>query len=327
MIPQSSGRSFAVAARVTRFAPSPTGDLHLGGAFVALASHLIGERRLLRIEDIDTPRVVAGSAERIEEDLAWLGFRWDTAPGCVDAAVTLQSHRFGLYAAAIEELTRLGLTYLCDCSRSEIAGVASAPHAGEESVYPGTCREKSQTRAFKREPAVRLRVPAGIICGFVDGGAGGGRVSQHVDRDVGDFVLRRGDGVFSYQLAVAYDDAVMGITHVVRGRDLLASTPRQLLLMRLLRLPEPEGYIHLPLVLDDAGERVAKRSRGCSIRALRGAGVTAEAVLGELAHGLGLRGRSCAVSLPELERTLPRLCEIGWRRQSWSVPPHFSRFG
>jgi glutamyl-tRNA synthetase len=322
---------------VTRFAPSPTGDLHLGGALVALASYLLGDRCILRIEDIDTPRVVKGSRERIEADLAWLGFAWcankSEAQGKLQGASLasriasarmVQSERFGLYEAALRTLEQLGLTYPCDCSRAEIAQIASAPHAGDDVVYPGNCRNQDPGRPLKRAPSIRLRVPERTIIGFRDAGSGDGIVSQHVDRDVGDFVLRRGDGVFSYQLAVAYDDATMGVTHVVRGRDLLASTPRQLLLMRLLGLRAPSIYVHLPLVMDGAGERLAKRSQGACVRALRESGVAAEAVLGALACGLGVVDRDEPVSLAELKAQFAPHSEIAWSRTSWKIPERFA---
>lgn len=299
---------------VTRFAPSPTGDLHLGGAWTALASHALGGRRILRVEDIDEPRVVPGSLERIVSDLRWLGLHWDLGP---EDASTVQSARKALYRDALERLRAQGLVYPCDCSRAEIARIASAPHAGEDLVYPGTCRDLAPDRQFRRPPAQRLAVPPGAVERFQDEGGGGGVVSQHVGRDVGDFVLQRGDGLFSYQLAVAVDDATMGVTHVVRGRDLLASTPRQLLLMRLLELRAPSTYIHLPLVVDAAGERLAKRTRGARVRALREGGVSPEEVVGVLAFGLGL----AADAAPTTPDALAARC-AGWSgRLPWARAP------
>ncbi len=221
----------------TRFAPSPTGDLHVGGAWTALASWALarasGGRTVLRVEDIDTPRVVRGSSERILEDLAWLGLDWDEGPGAGGSyAPYTQSERATLYDAKLAELGSAGLTYPCDCSRAEISRVASAPHAGDEIIYPGTCRDAPRHREMKRSPAIRLRVPEGSRVVFVD--LVRGRIEQHVGPSVGDFVLRRGDGVYAYQLVVAVDDAAMKISHVVRADDLLASTARQLLLMDLL---------------------------------------------------------------------------------------------
>ena len=209
---------------VTRFAPSPTGDLHLGGAWTALASWALaragGGRTILRIEDIDTPRVVRGSAARIVEDLGWLGLDFDEGP-------VVQSERLPIYEAALGRLP----TYLCDCSRKEIARAASAPHVGEpgEAVYPGICRDAPPGREMKRAPAVRLRVPSGPgespRVAFDDLVAG--HVEEDVARESGDIVLRRGDGVFAYQLVVAIDDAEAGVTHVVRADDLPSSTARR----------------------------------------------------------------------------------------------------
>lgn len=273
----------------TRFAPSPTGDLHLGGLLCALVSFAFarasGGAFVLRMEDLDAPRVVEGSAARIEADLARLGLAWDepTSEGHGIHAPYTQSARSALYEAA---LTGLGeLTYPCDCSRSELLA-ASAPHAGEERVYPGTCRQKDPGRAMRRPPARRLRVPEGAVVEVSDLAAG--LLRQDVGREVGDFVLRRGDGVFSYQLACALDDHAMEIDLVVRGRDLLASTPRQLLLGRLLGARVAPRTLHLPLLVNGAGERLAKRTGGLAVRELLGRGVPAEVLLGVLAHSAGL---------------------------------------
>lgn len=262
----------------TRFAPSPTGDLHLGGAYVAWLSWTMAKRSggtlVLRVEDIDTPRVVSGSAERILEDLAWLGLDWDEGPFA-------QSERISQYAEAIDALTAQGLTYPCDCSRADIARVASAPHAGEETVYPGICRERDPGRPMKRAPALRVRVPDEEWA--VDDGLAG-RFSHRLASAVGDFVLRRGDGIYAYQLAVAVDDWQMGISDVVRGIDLLASTPRQIWLMNRLGAKTIPRYRHVPLVVDSNGQRLAKRTPGAQIRALRDAGISAEAIRDALEH-------------------------------------------
>ena len=295
----------------TRFAPSPTGDLHLGGAWTALASWRLarahGGATVLRMEDIDTPRVVRGSAERIAEDLAWLGLDWDEGPsaGGPHAPYT-QSERAPIYDRALAELTRAGLVYPCDCSRAEISRVASAPHAGEELVYPGTCRDAPKDREMKRSPALRLRVPDGAMVIFED--LARGRIEQHVDVSVGDFVLRRGDGVYAYQLVVAVDDAAMRISHVVRADDLLGSTARQILLMRLLGTPEAQlpAYAHVPMVVAPDGDRLAKRAGSATIRELRERGISAEEIKGALGRGLGF------VTGDEAPST--------WRRDSWPMP-------
>jgi glutamyl-tRNA synthetase len=273
------------------------------------------------VEDIDTPRVVRGAAARIEEDLAWLGLDWDEGPtaGGSHAPYT-QSERTERYDRALAELDAAGLVYPCDCSRADIARVASAPHAGEELVYPGTCRDAPRGRELRRAPAMRLRVPEGSSVAFDD--LVQGRVEQRVDRAVGDFVLRRGDGVYAYQLVVALDDAAMRISHVVRADDLLASTARQLLLMRLLGTPEAElpRYAHLPMVVAADGERLAKRAGSGSLRELRARGLTPEAILGGLAFGLGLvadddrprTARAIAAALTPL---------ASLRREAWAMPP------
>jgi glutamyl-tRNA synthetase len=288
----------------TRFAPSPTGDLHLGGVWVALASRAIaGERgaMVVRVEDIDRPRVVAGAEERILEDLRWLGIAWDEGPDVGGpCAPYRQSERSALYEAVLADLEARGVTYPCDCSRAEIARSASAPHAGEEAVYPGTCRTADPGRSFRRLPAIRLRVQRPATVSFDDGVMG--PVTQEVDREVGDFVLRRGDGVFAYQLAVAVDDAAMGITDVVRGADLLHSTPRQLYLLRLLGAAAPR-YWHLPLVLSAAGERLAKRTPGATVRQLRARGIAPAVVRARLADALGL------------SRAAGR-----WPLEAWNIP-------
>ncbi len=268
----------------TRFAPSPTGDLHLGGALCALASRAIarhaGGAFVVRVEDLDPPRVVAGSAERILDDLRWLGLSWDEGP-------SYQSARSRLYARAVEKLGERGLTYPCDCSRAEIARVASAPHEGEEVVYPGTCRDKDPSRPMRRPPAIRLRVPDDEVVRFEDECQG--RFEQRLG-DVGDFVLQRADGVFAYQLAVAVDDLEMKMGCVVRGADLLSSTPRQLYVMRLLGAAPGDlpGYVHLPLVRGQDGERLSKRTPGGRVRALRESGIPAREILDALAGALDL---------------------------------------
>ena len=308
----------------TRFAPSPTGDLHVGGAWTAIASWALarasGGVTVLRVEDIDTPRVAAGSASRIAEDLAWLGLDWDEGPdsGGSHAPYT-QSERASIYDAKLAELADAGLTYPCDCSRAEISRVASAPHAGEEIVYPGTCRDAPRDREMKRAPAIRLRVPDGATVVFDD--LVRGRVEQHVDVNVGDFVLRRGDGVYAYQLVVAVDDAAMRISHVVRADDLLASTPRQILLMRLLGVPPREvpSYAHVPMVVGAEGDRLAKRVGSTTIRSLRARGLTADEIVGALSHGLGLvTGDPRPLSPREVATALQPAS--AWRQAPWPLP-------
>jgi glutamyl-tRNA synthetase len=280
----------------TRFAPSPTGDLHLGGAWTALASWVTARREpggtvVLRVEDIDPPRVVAGAAARMQEDLRWLGLDWDDGP-------YWQSQRGELYERAIERLAARGLVYACDCSRADIARAASAPHPGEELVYPGTCRGLDPGRAMKRAPALRVIAPDVSVAY--------------------DFVLRRGDGVFAYQLAVAVDDLAMGITDVVRGADLVSSTPRQLWLMSELG-GRPPRFTHVPLVVAPDGARLEKRAGGMTVRELRQSGVQPERIVGELSFGLGLAPVPDPVRPAAIARAGSGRA-VAWRRGPWSVP-------
>lgn len=291
---------------VTRFAPSPTGDLHLGGVWTALASSAFARERggkmLLRVEDIDPPRIVPGSVERILDDLAWLGLSGDAAP-------VFQSARTAIYEGALRRLGAAGYTYPCDCSRAEIARIASAPHAGEETretIYPGTCRDAPPDRPFKRPPSLRFRVPHGRTVVFRD--AIHGVIEEDVAATTGDFVLRRADGVFSYQLVVAVDDAAMGITDVLRADDLLGSTARQVLLMELLGHGTAPTYAHLPLVVAPDGTRLAKRTKGVTVRELREKGVSARTILDNLAVGL----------FGTVPPPLPPPSQ--WRRTPWPVP-------
>ena len=234
---------------IGRFAPSPTGPLHFGTLVSALASYLQvrqgSGKWLLRIEDLDPPRVVAGSADAILFLLEGLGFEWDNE-------IVYQSRRFDRYRDILEGLRHQQMVFECGCSRREI--LASAPHAGEEGpVYPGTCRYG--TGSGRSQRSLRLKVVSEDIF-FVDGIQGEQR--QNLERDVGDFVLYRGDGVFAYQLAVVIDDMDAGVTHVVRGADLLFSTPRQIWLYRCLGV-NPPAYYHHPLVLGSDTQKLSKR--------------------------------------------------------------------
>jgi glutamyl-tRNA synthetase len=262
----------------------------------------------MRVEDLDTPRVVPGSEARILDDLQWLGLDWDEGP-------VRQSTRAALYEEAIAKLAAKGLVYPCDCSRTEIARVASAPHPGEETVYPGLCRELDPGRVMKRPPALRVRVPDETVA-YVDGVVG--QVTQNLAREVGDFVLRRGDGVFAYQLAVVADDLAMGITDVMRGGDLVSSTPRQVWLARMLGAAPPR-YGHLPLVVAPDGSRLEKRTRGASVRELRDRGVAPERILGELAFGLGLAPTPAPASARSIASGAGD-APIHWRRDPWPIP-------
>ncbi len=240
---------------VGRFAPSPTGPHHFGSLVAAIGSYCLARqasgRWLLRIEDLDTPRVVPGAADHILRTLELCGLEWD-------GAVLYQSRRVDRYEAALEHLRAAGRIFACGCSRKEV--LASAPHVGEEGpLYPGTCRQGIPRGSRPR--ALRIRVPQKQVC-FVDGLFG--PREQRLAAVVGDFVLRRADGLFAYQLAVVVDDAESGVTQVVRGADLLTSTPRQIFLQACLGYPSPE-YIHLPLALAPGGEKISKRHGAAAI--------------------------------------------------------------
>jgi glutamyl-tRNA synthetase len=264
-----------------RFAPSPTGRLHLGNARSALLGWLDlrsrGGEFLLRIEDLDPERSRVDGAAGVREDLAWLGLDFD-------GPVWRQSERGPAYLDALQHLEAAGRVYPCWCSRAEVARAASAPHPGEEGpIYPGTCRRTPAPRPG-RSPALRFAARPGPTR-LVD--RLHGPVEQDVAAEVGDFVVRRADGVASYQLAVVVDDAASGVTDVLRGDDLLASTPRQLQLLEALGLPAPR-YAHVPLLVEPDGRRLAKREGALTVAALREAGARPEAVVGALAALSGL---------------------------------------
>jgi glutamyl-tRNA synthetase len=273
-----------VTAYRGRLAPSPTGALHLGIARTALCAWLRARaesgRLVMRVEDIDTPRVLPGSAQAIMDDLRWLGLDWDEGPDLGGPhAPYVQSARTALYAEAIDQLAARGLVYPCTCSRKDIADVASAPHGDLGPLYPGTCR--AGARPSSRTPALRFRMPT-PAAQFHDALHGEYRAGV-----ADDFVLRRGDGVYAYQLAVVVDDMAMNITEVVRGDDLLSSTPRQIALYRALGA-EPPQFLHVPLLLAADGRRLSKRHAARSIAEYRAAGASAAQLIGLLAGTLGL---------------------------------------
>ena len=236
---------------IGRFAPSPTGLLHIGSLLTALASYADarahGGRWLVRMEDLDPPREMAGAADDILRTLEAFGFEWD-------GGVAYQSRRYDLYHEALGRLKAKGLVYPCDCSRKDWQAVARAGADGF--VYNGCCAGLDPQRALHKTPAWRVRVPDEII-GFDD--AVVGHYAQNLAHDIGDFVLLRAVGFWAYQLAVVADDAAQGITHIVRGQDLLVSTPRQLWLQRALGAPEPH-YAHLPLLVNGAGQKWSKQT-------------------------------------------------------------------
>jgi glutamyl-Q tRNA(Asp) synthetase len=263
---------------VGRFAPSPTGRLHAGSLVAAVASYLDarahGGRWLVRIEDVDEARSAPGAAEAVLGLLRQLGMGWD-------GEVAWQSRRTALYQAAFDRLA--GQSYPCGCNRREIADSRLGTAPDGSAIYPGTCRPG--LGAGKTMRSLRLQVPAPgeDVVGFVDRFAG--PVEHHLARDAGDFVLRRADGYWAYQLAVVVDDAAQGITDVVRGADLLDSTPRQIYLQRLLGLPTPR-YLHVPVLRNEAGEKLSKQTGAAAVTVRDEA--EAVAALLAAAHGLGL---------------------------------------
>ncbi|HEV3262515.1 MAG TPA: tRNA glutamyl-Q(34) synthetase GluQRS [Gemmataceae bacterium] len=282
---------------VGRLAPSPTGAQHVGNARTYLIAWLAARSRggclILRIEDIDSPRVKPGAAELACADLHWLGLDWDEGP-------VVQSQRLDLYESALAMLRDRELVYPCTCSRADVERAASAPHAEhEEPVYPGTCcrRRVADAGALTDVPyAWRFRVPPGPV-DFVDGFHGPTRLDLH--EAGGDFVVWKSAGTPAYQLAVVVDDAAQGVTEVVRGDDLVSSTPRQLLLYQALGL-RPPSFTHVPLVVGPDGRRLAKRHGDTRLAALRAAGVQAEALVGLLAWSCGWIDRPRPVAAPEL---------------------------
>jgi glutamyl-tRNA synthetase len=279
-----------------RYAPSPTGAIHLGNARTALLAWLDARARaadfVMRVEDLDRARLEEGGEARLLEHLRWLGLDWDEGPDRGGPCGPYrQSERVARYDEAIGRLLAAGRAFPCACSRADVARAASAPHAADEEGprYPGTCRGLSaaeveaRAAAQGRAPAIRFdgRGEAFYfddeLRGAVASGPGG----------VDDFVLRRADGTAAYQLAVVVDDAAMGVTRVVRGDDLLTSTPRQLALYAALALAAP-AFAHVPLVLAPGGERLAKRTRPAALADLRARGLAPEAVVGALAASAGL---------------------------------------
>lgn len=290
-----------------RFAPTPSGALHLGNARTALLAWLHarreGGRFLLRIEDIDRARSRPHLAEQAIEDLRWLGLDWDEGPGVGGPhGPYYQSEREALYREALARLQASGCLYPCYCSRAQLMAIASAPHglASEGPAYPGTCRRLTPEQRREREaggktPSLRFALPDEAIT-FTDLVAGPQRFPPGAG---GDFVVLRADGVIGYQLAVVVDDALMGVTHVLRGGDLLDSTPRQILLYRALGWPVPR-FGHLPLLLGPDGARLAKRHGAVTLAGIRAAGTRSEAVVGHLAYLSGLIDRPEPVRPQEL---------------------------
>src|SRR5438552_4258898 len=278
-----------------RYAPSPTGDLHLGNLRTALLAWLFarcsGGQFVLRIEDLDRPRVRPGASERMLFDMRWLGLDWDEGPDVGGPyAPYIQSERQEIYTMYLQRLLDKGLIYPCYCSRAEIARVASAPHGNEGPRYPATCRYLTQAQCRQHEsnnrrPSMRFRVDDERTVSFTDLLIGS--VEQQVQQTVGDFIVCRSDGIFAYQFAVVVDDALMHINQVVRGADLLQSTARQILLFEALRFPVPT-FAHVPLLLDEHGKRFSKRTQSAGLEPLRAAGATPAQIVGQIAADCGL---------------------------------------
>ena len=281
---------------IGRFAPTPSGRMHLGNVFAGLIAWLSVKSRdgemVLRMEDLDTQRTSAEFAQILRDDLRWLGLTWDreTAP---------QSQRSRVYDRYFEILKEKGLLYPCYCTRSQLHSV-NAPHLSDGTyVYAGTCRNLSETEraAFQRDPAWRVRVPDRLwqVEDKVQG-----LYRENLSTNCGDFVVRRADGVYVYQLAVTVDDGEAGVTEVVRGMDLLSSAPRQMYLQELFGFSHPE-YGHVPMLLAPDGRRLSKRDKDLDLGVLR-QNMTPEALIGTLAYAGGLIERNESVSARELAR-------------------------
>jgi glutamyl-tRNA synthetase len=305
-----------VAGPVGRLAPSPTGAQHVGNARTYLIAWLSARSRggkvLLRIEDIDSPRVKPGAAEQALEDLQWLGLDWDGEP-------LVQSNRLALYQVSLKRLRELELVYPCTCTRGDIEEAASAPHSEHEGpVYPRTCagRRAADAAALEGRPfAWRFRLPSAASI-FTDRFHGPVRVDLH--ELGGDFVVWKSTGTPAYQLGVVVDDAAQSVTEVVRGQDLIPSTPRQLLLYQALGLVAPE-FAHVPLVVGPDGRRLAKRHGNTRLATLRAAGVRPEALVGLLAWSCGWLARPEPIAAREL---LSRFRLETVPQQAFVLEPH-----
>ena len=285
-----------MAELVGRFAPTPSGRMHLGNVFAAMVAWLSVRSRggalVLRMEDLDTQRTSDEYAETLRQDLKWLGLDWDleTAP---------QSKRSDIYDHYFEILREKGLLYPCYCTRSQLHSV-NAPHLSDGTyVYPGTCRNLTaeERAAFDRSPSWRLEVPD-RVWQFTD--LCQGAYQQNLATDCGDFVVRRADNVYVYQLAVTVDDGEAGVTEVVRGMDLLSSAPRQMYLQELLGFPHPT-YGHVPMLMSPDGRRLSKRDKDLDLGVLRQR-MRPEALLGILASSAGIIDRNVSISAAELSR-------------------------
>ena len=287
---------------VGRFAPTPSGRMHLGNVFAALIAWLSvrsrGGSMVLRMEDLDTQRTSAEYAQILRGDLLWLGLTWDTE-------TQPQSQRSAVYDRYFDILEQKQLLFPCYCTRSQLHSV-NAPHLSDGTyVYPGTCRNltEAEKAAFGRAPAWRVKVPdrAWTVEDLVQG-----TYKENLLTDCGDFVVRRADGTYVYQLAVTVDDGLAGVTEVVRGTDLLSSAPRQMYLQELFGFPHPQ-YGHVPLLLAPDGRRLSKRDKDLDLGVLRDR-MTAETLIGSLAYTAGLLPEAIPISAAELAS------EFSWKK-------------
>lgn len=303
---------------ITRFAPSPTGRMHAGNIFSSLVSWLIAKRAggkvVLRIEDLDAQRSKRDLADQVMRDYEALGLNWDGEP-------VYQSTRHEAYCLAFDQLCQRGLVYPCYCSRADLH-VSSAPHAGERFVYAGTCRnmtaekraaKEAQLAKMERVAAMRL-IAADETISFED--AFQGRCEQRLAIDCGDFVIRRSDGLFAYQLAVVLDDDCQGIDCVVRGADLLSSTPQQIYLSRLLGL-RPVRYARVPLMVDRNGRRLSKRQADASLESMLRSFRTYEGIVGHIAFIAGLVPEDVPISCEDLVSQACLDALVGKREIVW----------
>lgn len=307
LLEQTAARRAADPRPCGRYAPSPSGPLHLGNIRTALVAwlqaRLHGARFVMRMEDLDTERARDQFAAGILEDLKWIGIEWDEGPDMGGSAGPYtQSERAAIYDEVIAALMERGEVFSCTCTRKELREASSAPH-GKTPVYPGTCRAPDAAlRAARagRPASLRWIVPPGewAVEDVVYG-----RYGHVLTDEVGDLIVRRSDGLYAYQLAVVVDDALMGVTDVVRGSDLLDSAPRQRALFESLGF-EPPRFWHVPLLRDASGARMSKRDGAESLAALRARGATPAAIIGQLAASLGLCAADDQMSAAELLRAL-----------------------
>ena len=314
-----------------RYAPSPSGKLHVGNARTAFIAWLSARSQkgsfIWRLEDLDGPRVVPGMAEQAELDLRWLGLDWDEGPGLTGKfGPYKQSERAEVYENALDSLFRKDFLFPCTYSRKDLQSLSTAPHGPNQAApYPRELRpnplDAGWYESFQETPSsanLRFKVPPGVVK-FDDRVKG--PLEENVAQSVGDFVVKRRDGMYAYQLAVVVDDLAMQITEVVRGADLLDSTARQIQLIEALGGKTP-AYAHVPLVRNAEGEKLSKRDAGLTLEALREAGVTPEQLIGCFMHSLGL--------LPQLRTCSTReaVTSFDWDRvlrEDWVLPENFER--